>query len=126
MNRSVSLYFLDEGERWDKFKGHMGRNWGKYALGAAAVAAGGVAGAKGALGKTVQGGINTARTAVNTGLSNVAASGSVGKTAVDAIQKGTSLAKRGINAGIGYAKQGLQKGSTALLDANSKVRGMIT
>ena len=41
MNRSVSLYFLDEGERWDKFKGHMGRNWGKYALGAAAVAAGG-------------------------------------------------------------------------------------
>ena len=40
MNRSVSLYFLDEGERWDKFKGHMGRNWGKYALGAAAVGGG--------------------------------------------------------------------------------------
>jgi len=32
-NRSVITY-IEEGERWDRIKGHVGRNWKKYAVGA--------------------------------------------------------------------------------------------
>ena len=32
-NRSVIVY-IDEGQRWDRIKGHVGRNWKKYAVGA--------------------------------------------------------------------------------------------
>lgn len=39
MNRSVNLYFLDEGIL-SNVGGHLKRNWGKYALGAAALAGG--------------------------------------------------------------------------------------
>ena len=39
MNRSVSLYFLDEGV-FSSVGGHLKRNWKKYALGAAAVGGG--------------------------------------------------------------------------------------
>jgi len=43
-NRSVITY-IEEGERWDKVKKHMKKNWKKYAVGAAAVGAiGGYAG----------------------------------------------------------------------------------
>jgi hypothetical protein len=111
MNRSIILYMdqLEEGII-GKVGSHIGRNWGKYALGGAAIAAGGIAGAKGALGTTVQGGVNAARGAVNTGLAKVAGTGTVGKNVADTVRTGAGYAKQGVNAGIDYAKKGFVKG----------------
>jgi len=111
MNRSIILYMdqLEEGII-GKVGSHIGRNWGKYALGGAAIAAGGIAGAKGALGTTVQGGVNAARGAVNTGLAKVAGTSATAKSAVDTLQKGVGYAKQGVDTGINYAKKGFVKG----------------
>jgi hypothetical protein len=118
MNRSIILYMdqLEEGII-GKVGSHLKKNWGKYALGGAAIAAGGIAGAKGALGTTVQGGVNAARGAVNTGLAKVAGTGAAGKSAVDTLQKGVGYAKQGVNYGI-------RKGSTGLVDVNAKAHAL--
>jgi len=111
MNRSIIVYMdqLDEGII-GKVGSHIGRNWGKYALGGAALAAGGIAGAKGALGTTVQGGVNAARGVASTGLAKVAGTSATAKSAVDTLQKGVGYAKQGVDTGINYAKKGFVKG----------------
>ena len=108
MNRSIIVYMdqLDEGII-GKVGSHIGRNWGKYALGGAALAAGGIAGAKGALGTTVQGGVNTAIQKGSTALVNANAK-------VQALGK---TVKQGANTVM-------QKGSTALVDANAKAHAL--
>jgi hypothetical protein len=122
MNRSVIQYTnqLDEGII-GKVGGHLKRNAGKYLLGAATVAAGGIAGAKGALGSTVQGGVNAARGMVNTGLSKVAASGQLGNAVVNKVNTGVSLAKKGVDAGISKVATSSQLGNAVVNKVNTGV-----